>query len=35
MRNAPDPKQVAREVLESIEMSAVSDGEELISLDIL
>ena len=27
MRNAPDPKQVARVVLESIEMSAVSAGE--------
>ena len=27
MRNAPDPKQVARVVLESIEMTAVSAGE--------
>ena len=27
MRNAPDPKQVVRVVLESIEMTAVSAGE--------
>ena len=32
MRNAPDPKQVVRVVLESIEMTLVK---ELISLDIL